>query len=69
MSNSTSIHEPPFKLQIPNFPLDVARRLEEIANSSKPRTTRNPLVEWVLTEFAAGRMVHVDTLKGKEMAA
>lgn len=67
MSNTDTIPEPALKLQLP-MPHRVVDRLEAIANSHTPRTSRNALIEWVLTEFAAGNFVHVDQIKGKAAA-
>lgn len=51
---------PTLTLQITKFPAELLDQLDEMAKSIMPRTTRNGLIEWVLCEFAAGRLVPAD---------
>lgn len=66
MSNPVQI--PVFTLQLPGFPVEIAERLDALAANQSPKTTRRHLIEWVLAEYAAGRLVPAETVQGKEAA-
>lgn len=70
---SIASHHPPtstpsLTLQIKGFPASVLDALEQMAASASPRTTRNSLIEHVLTEYAAGRLAPVANLETREAA-
>ncbi len=68
MSNTTESRSSVMSFQIPRFPVAPLDKIEQIAANQTPRTTRNALIEWVLSEYAAGNLVHVSTLQGREVA-
>ena len=55
-------------LLLKDFPVPILEKLEEMASRMSPRVSRNALLEWVLGEYAAGRLVPADHVQGKEAA-
>lgn len=54
-------------LLLKDFPVPILEKLEEMASHMSPRVSRNALIEFVLDEYAAGRLVPIDRQK-KEAA-
>lgn len=54
-------------LLLQGIPVTILDKLKALAEAQNPRLTRNALIEWILIEYAEGRLSILE--EGKEGAA